>query len=151
MALFPLVHCELFVATDSFGLLPIASAGGSEVLRRFWGHRASRHQVAGDAGWGHLLSGSEGNGVRSRFERAFARTRSRSIWTSNWVRCIPGGDRRRDRGWGSRSPFPLFNVNPISTNPTAISFLQLGPNSAIPIPHWDPCCNINSPLGPQYQ
>ena len=59
----------------------------------------------------------------------------------------PPGDRRRDRGRGSRSRFPLFNVNPISTNPIAISFLQSGPNSVIPIPNRDPYRNINSPIG----
>jgi len=40
---------------------------------------------------------------------------------------------------------PLLALAP--TNPIAISFLQLGPNSAIPIPNWDPYRNINSPIG----
>src|SRR5215467_8780386 len=58
------------------------------------------------------------------------------------------GHRRRDRGRGSRSPFPLVNVNPISTNRIAISFLQLGPNSAnSKFRIGTPYRNINSPIG----
>ena len=46
---------------------------------------------------------------------------------------------------------PLCNSIPISTNPIAISFLQLGPNSAIPIPNWDPYRNCKSKSGPAPQ
>jgi len=71
---------------------------------------------------------------------------SASLRIGNWVPAQTGTPLMA-RGWWGRSPFPLFNVNPISTNPIAISFLQLGSNSAIPIPHWDLYRNINSPIG----
>src|SRR5262249_40609181 len=64
-----------------------------------------------------------------------------------WVRCIPGGDRRRDRRWGGGGSLPPSMFIPTPPNPIAISLLQLGPNSAIPIPHWDPYRNITSPTG----
>ena len=59
----------------------------------------------------------------------------------------PGG------GGGVWEPesLPLCNSIPISTNPIAISFLQLGPNSAIPIPNWNPYRNCKSKSGPAPQ
>ena len=145
-----MVHCDLFVATDSFGLLPIASVGGSEVHYGVLGHRASRHQVAGDARWRHLLSGSEVMRwiARSRFERALLeldRDRSGRQTGSGAYRVGTAG------GIGVEESESLSPLQCQSNFHKSNCNLQLGPNSEIPIPHWDPYRNINSPIGAQYQ
>ena len=63
-----------------------------------------------------------------------------------WVRGQTGAPQRASGGGAAGVSSPL-QFNPTSTNPIAISFLQLGPISAIPIPNWDPYRNINSPIG----
>ena len=62
------------------------------------------------------------------------------------------GGRREHRsgraGGGAAGVSSPLQFDPTTTNPIAISFLQLGPNSAIPIPNWDPYRNIIPHWGP---
>src|SRR6516165_12673439 len=64
----------------------------------------------------------------------------------NWVQAQTGTPLMA-RGAGGVGVSAPLQFNPISTNPIAIAFLQLRPNSAIPIPNWDPISNINSNSG----
>jgi hypothetical protein len=120
----------------------------------FWGHRASRHQVAGDAGWRHLLSGSEGNAldcVRSRFERALLeldRDRSGRQTGSGAYRVGTAGG---IGGGGVGVPFPSsmsiqfpqiqLQFHSFNWDPIPQFKFQIGTHTAISIPHWGP--NIN--------
>src|SRR5262249_60415877 len=66
-----------------------------------------------------------------------------------WVRCIPGGDRRRDRRWASRSPFPSsmsiqlpqiqLQFHSCNWDPIPQFQFRIGTHTAISLP----------PLGPQ--
>ena len=65
----------------------------------------------------------------------------------NWVQAQTGTPLMA-RGAGGVGVSAPLQFNPISTNPIAISFLQLGPNSEIPIPHGTRTAISIPPLGP---
>ena len=66
----------------------------------------------------------------------------------NWVQAQTGTPLMA-RGAGGVGVSAPLQFNPISTNPIAISLLQLGPNSAIPMSNWDPISDINANRGTQ--
>src|SRR5258708_38765903 len=130
----------------------------------FWRHRASKHQVAGDAGWRHLLGGSEGNAldcVRSRFERALLeldRDRSGRQTGSGAYRVGTAGG---IGGGGVGVPFPSsmsiqfpqiqLQFHSCNWDPIPQFQLRIGTHTAISIPIGAPIsmtgpCNRKCPI-----